>query len=54
MRYYLPKLGGFLLFKLKNMIDNLEINKNDKVGIVIAHPDDEVLMYELINYLCRL
>ena len=32
--------------------NQLELKKSDTVGIVIAHPDDEVLMFELINYLC--
>ena len=30
----------------------LNIDKNDKVGMVIAHPDDEVLMFRFLEYLC--
>jgi hypothetical protein len=30
----------------------LNINSKDKVAIVIAHPDDELLMMELLVYLC--
>ena len=36
-----------------NKYRNLGITKNDKVGIVVAHPDDEVLMLGLLEYLCR-
>jgi hypothetical protein len=32
--------------------EKLAITKNDRLGIVIAHPDDEVLMLGLLEYLC--
>jgi len=48
-------MGDFLLINTKNMnrYKNLGITKNDRVGVVIAHPDDEVLMFGLLEYLCQ-
>jgi len=36
-----------------NKYKNLGITKNDRVGIIIAHPDDEGLVLGLLESLCR-